>query len=959
MCRVRLSHRHYPCEFFFRVYIDILSEKLEKYFLVNSRCMIYGLPMIMRESRIELMKARYALIIMFAVIAVALSLSPLLGSWFCEETFPSAETAPAVELRLLPSRRLQSFVFDTKLRVDENAHKPLARIAFHVQDNGDQYAVDFAENNTSLWRFQCGVAIKLAGNSRGILQNKTEHGVIVRRSRSRISVFVEGKRVCEAYDSSFYGGKIGIGSIDDSVRFRTPRIQKTAEPYFTDNFMRAESEESAWEKVSGRWKLLSLDNPGLSSNAFTFVGMAKDAANRAIAVVGHEFWYDYSITASCNPRSEEAFGLCYYYRNKEDYGLFSIGPKRAELIRRRDGGTETIGSVQWGFEPRQWYELSVSVNGDRVSAGVDGHIVLEALDNTLIGGKAGVHTAGLAGTTFDDIVVKQILDISDDFSIDRTRLWSSIGGKWAVEEGSCVASAKAPAKYVMGMPTWQDYSVSTTVKAPSNGIVGVVARYIDESNYYLLSFSSGFSKCLLTKVADGNARVLKEISVSTPAGNEQRLALRVKGGVLSAFLNDSILLEAWDDTIRSGQAGLYAAPRPGRRSFKLHFERADVKFVEPLAPLFAVNEIFAAEKTMDNWATTESDWTETAKVASADVTSRWHRTDFFKNVKIKAQFDPPISEDGNVTFFLAADGRDTSSGYKLVFAGGDEISVELLRMGKQVAYATVHGSIDEITVLRRRGLVVVTHGRRTLLHYDDPEPLTGSRIGYATDGDRIEPENIQLYSENVLGYTFESAPVDWRVGAGQWQVTSRWSCDPRWSWFSGSSSRLACLWNKHSFSGDQVMEYYVGIKMDLARGGSNYRYRRDINSALAADGEDLNSGYCFLFGADGNKTTKILREGVEVARPDVPVVIDSKIHQRWYLIRAEKKGPRVSFYRDGQLVTEYEDAETLEGKQAALWMWNVGQTIARVRISAENIEERESPYPQRPPTDHCYYSPSD
>ena len=75
--------------------------------------------------------------------------------------------------------------------------------------------------------------------------------------------------------------------------------------------------------------------------------------------------------------------------------------------------------------------------------------------------------------------------------------------------------------------------------------------------------------------------------------------------------------------------------------------------------------------------------------------------------------------------------------------------------------------------------------------------------------------------------------MDWRVGAGTWEVSNKWQCDPRWTFFSGRGDELAVLWNKRPLYGDFTIEYYVGNKMDKLRGGK-YEYARDMDITICA-----------------------------------------------------------------------------------------------------------------------------
>src|SRR5208283_4882248 len=172
--------------------------------------------------------------------------------------------------------------------------------------------------------------------------------------------------------------------------------------------------------------------------------------------------------------------------------------------------------------------------------------------------------------------------------------------------------------------------------------------------------------------------------------------------------------------------------------------------------------------------------------------------------------------------------------------------------------------------IRRCGryIVGVVNGR-PLAVYRDEEPLSGSNVAFYTQGVNIRAEAIKITSNHFKNDTFSSAPVGWRsAGAAISEVTNRWQCDPRWSFFSLKNDikvgKSAVLWSKYLYPGDVALELHVGNKMEQNR-GLPYTYARDINVSICSDGSDLTKGYTFMFGGNNNAGSMILRNGVEVA----------------------------------------------------------------------------------------------
>jgi hypothetical protein len=130
--------------------------------------------------------------------------------------------------------------------------------------------------------------------------------------------------------------------------------------------------------------------------------------------------------------------------------------------------------------------------------------------------------------------------------------------------------------------------------------------------------------------------------------------------------------------------------------------------------------------------------------------------------------------------------------------------------------------------------------------------------------------------------------------------------------------------------------------MENKRGGSRYNYVRDFNVTIAADGRDLSSGYSFLFGGWGNKKTAITRQGKIVAQKgrDIPT---GGIHRRWFYVKVTKRGNTLTYSIDGEPVLTYTDPQPLDGTRLAIWTYDCGIMVSRVRINASRIGAMEPP----------------
>jgi hypothetical protein len=223
-----------------------------------------------------------------------------------------------------------------------------------------------------------------------------------------------------------------------------------------------------------------------------------------------------------------------------------------------------------------------------------------------------------------------------------------------------------------------------------------------------------------------------------------------------------------------------------------------------------------------------------------------------------------------------------------------------------------------------------------------PGPGAGQVIGLR--GAVPNFDQVQIASPHVYDYTFASAPTDWRVQSGVWEMTNRWACAPGWSWFGGRSDETAAVWNKRKFSGDMSVQMYFAFKMGLSGSEKWWEYGADAALTINGDGANLGSGYSLIIGADFNSHT-ILRKGTEIVAETkapwallpvwtdgVPPDHDETMHRRWWYARIDKVGSKLSCYLDNKLLFTYDDPNPLDAGQVALWTYNNGIMVSRVQI---------------------------
>ena len=240
---------------------------------------------------------------------------------------------------------------------------------------------------------------------------------------------------------------------------------------------------------------------------------------------------------------------------------------------------------------------------------------------------------------------------------------------------------------------------------------------------------------------------------------------------------------------------------------------------------------------------------------------------------------------------------------------------------------------------------VADHGQATRLAQCIPrrDPVVGesfARDKYMQQWAKRGPAHGR---GTVLDYTFHYAPVDWLVYTGQWGVRARWACQPRWTWFGGRGPLAVTLWHKDRFAGDVSAEVFAAHPMDSPF-DPVYRHPGNINLTICGDGQNLNSGYSFIFAGWGNRWNRLLRRGEVVAETQAALIPDNRdrfhykdMHINWRSIRVHKTGRDIVGLVDGKQILRWTDAEPLTGQKVAVWTFDNTILLARGRITAERV----------------------
>ncbi len=723
---------------------------------------------------------------------------------------------------------------------------------------------------------------------------------------------------------------------------------------------------------------------------------AEVAAPVGASIVGEWFWSGLCLTVACKPAAAGAAGFYLCYRGPEDYYLFrwtsadSQKPVK-QMIRRLAGKETVLAEAGGGDAPDQWYNLSALTGCGWAQVSVDDSPIFTLRDAGLTYGKVGLRVEGVGEAAFDDVLVESRSAEMLDFSESYLRRCLSSGGEWMplarapwdpeAWPGGVVVESPAQSRLMWGESNWRNYRLQVQLGTWEKGSMGLVFRYQDELNYCTARWVKGEKNLIqIWRREEGKDALLAE--TTTPeGGGPRRFGVATDGWDITVSVDSRPALTTADYAFPRGRMGLFAEGIDVGA-----FSEVTYDFLPGRAPVVNTHEAFAAETSMSIWSDALSDWDKKPlkEEGRKGTDLFWRRTPFEGDVRVDARMSelPPLQSE--LGLVLNGDGErlpgaampmpaaksaatpvaapapaadapvpseeKLAEGYlaRLSRPAADKpCSVELLNAGVLLGQADLdwkEGPMS-LSLMRTGSKIIVAAGGKPLLSCSETAAPAGRRVGWYSRAVAVEMQDIDIYSDKLMDYGFNAAPTDWRTGGGIWEVANKWQCDPRWSFFSGRSDGLAVLWNKRPLRGDFTIEFFVGNKMDQKR-GNTYEYAQDMNISVCADGKDLTSGYSFLFGGFGNTVTCVYRQAQRWNLPATghEILIDRRnLHRKWYHVAIARKGNQFEMRIDDKLVLSAADPEMLPEGHWAIWTYNNGLMIARVRVTAEEIGPRDSP----------------
>ncbi|MFK7694330.1 right-handed parallel beta-helix repeat-containing protein [Paenibacillus sp. HJGM_3] len=394
-------------------------------------------------------------------------------------------------------------------------------------------------------------------------------------SRKEIT-FTTGSSNTSATIYLYKGGSTGEVYFDDLELYQysaAPGGTGTVFPEGTNDEFGSTTLNSQWRWIrenSANWSLSA--NPG----SMRIVSEAGDLAGRADAknvLLTGAPGGDWTIETKLDgkPTSQWSQGGLIVYVDDITYlrvtRLYGSGnqfqfDKQVAGVRTHTEVADTIAStVSYLRLVKSGNSYSAYYSADGVTYNQIGTAQTAELTNPKVGLIACAGT-GLTAN-FDYFHLTQPTLFSDDFEDGNSTGWTTGSGAWSVvTDGTKVykqtsSSSGGEALVYAGNAAWTNYAVKADIKLYNNNTSagsGILARYVDNNNYYMFRLHQS-GKVQLYKKAAGTYTLLGDADQAVTAGSTYTLKLELNGSALTGYVNGAAKISLTDTSFSGGQIG--------------------------------------------------------------------------------------------------------------------------------------------------------------------------------------------------------------------------------------------------------------------------------------------------------------------------------------------------------------------------------------------------------------------
>ena len=737
------------------------------------------------------------------------------------------------------------------------------------------------------------------------------------------------------------------------------KTQKISKVFFSDDFMRNPEEPTPWNLSAGKWEIHSIVNPTRSANAFS----CSSSGEKAVALAGKKFWRDYTLTCAVQPIDADSLGVFINYLDEKNHYKveWAKAPDNHLRLIKVYKGRETVLARRYlQMLSKNWYKMQALSSYGQLSVTVDGMKMIQTYDpHYLSNGQIGLWSrGGEKGVNWDDVVAEgvkeRVYDFTSPWSLMTEATKMSTRFPAGITSKGLPFSAANKKIFIYGMNSdtgrvnLELAGMNNFSKLPNTWLFKLYLRHYDSENNIALKVSKESSqlKAVLYKVNQGQSMTLSEKSFELDT-ELKKLTLHLDREIFMAFAGKhlvgyaSLPVESFD--------GLVAVSANAKLS-DLVISKFSFSKQNEFEALRKNHYTFSREESMKAWSRPASDWSNTQFTKFNYV--HWHRSDFWSDYSINVDLKKYRESFKQNQFAMTISGGKLTwdkNFYRLGFWKENQNNKKVksyentLKLGygaDVIKSVEISPSAKTMNVKKVGKALIVSVDKNVVLDYHFQEDLEKPyRMGVWIDAFKKNwSEMVNVHAKYVRTYSFDKAPVDWRVSSGNWEVTNRWQCDPRWSFFAGFENKSTSLiWYKFKHRKNLTLEFFVGPKMDSQHNPS-YKKVGNWNAVLCGDGMDVISGYNFMIGGWGNTGTYIVKNEKPLTWTRHRISTRG-IHRKWFHVKIRKFDTNMKIWYDGELVAEGDDQKIKDAGFLGLWTYKGGVMIAQVRISTQDQVE--------------------
>jgi hypothetical protein len=241
-------------------------------------------------------------------------------------------------------------------------------------------------NRIELKRMQNGVFTTLASAPLQVALNRT-YPLRLEAQQQLLRVFVDGRQVLSASDSALSHGRPGVRMFRTQADVDNVILNPDPSRIYKDEHFDTPTIHMDWENVDFNHQWAKLPNQQV------FTQPTSDGGAHVVAGINRG---DQSIRARVRATqfngADRWFGLIGRYVDSQNYYYVTLRNSNNISLRKLTNGAITVlDTATMPVAANTWYSLRLDIVGNKLTAYVDGRLVLEATDGT------SPHTEGRYG----------------------------------------------------------------------------------------------------------------------------------------------------------------------------------------------------------------------------------------------------------------------------------------------------------------------------------------------------------------------------------------------------------------------------------------------------------------------------------------------------------------------------------------------------------------------------------